>query len=67
MTDLFLALTAFGFVSFAAVLSTVSIHVALADRADERRRHRDLEALSRAAEERLDHRSVRGHVHAAAG
>jgi len=59
-----LALIATSFLTFGAVLSVVSIYVALAERADERRRQPVLEALSHQATERLEHRSEAGRRHA---
>jgi hypothetical protein len=64
MTDFMLALIAASFLTFGGILSTVSIYVALAERADERRRHPVLEALSHQAEERFEHRSQAGQAHA---
>ena len=64
MTDFMLALIAISFLTFGAVLSIVSIYVAMAERADERRRHPILEALSHQAEERLEHRCEAGRIHA---
>jgi hypothetical protein len=67
VTNFVLALIAFAFISFAAVLSSVSIHIAMAERADSRRRNQVLDAFSRAARERLANRSFGGRVHAEAG
>ena len=64
MTTFVLALIAAAFLTFAGVLSTVSISVALADRADERRRHRRLHQLEAQAEQRFEHRSQAGQAHA---
>ncbi len=66
MIDFMLALIAASFLTFGGVLASVSIYVALAERADERRRHPVLDALSHQAHERLEHRSAAGHTHAAA-
>jgi hypothetical protein len=65
MTDFMLALIAASFLTFGGVLGFVSIYVALAERADERRRHPVLEALSHQAEERLEHRAAAGRAHVA--
>jgi hypothetical protein len=64
MTDFMLALIALSFLTFGGVLSTVSISVALAERADARRRQPVLTALSDQAERRLVHRSEAGRTHA---
>jgi hypothetical protein len=64
VTDFMLALIATSFLTFGAVLSVVSVYVALAERADERRRQPVLEALSHQAVERLEHRSEAGRRHA---
>ena len=65
MIDFMLALIAVSFLTFGGVLSTVSISVALAERADVRRRNPVLAALSDQAEERFEHRSEAGRTHAA--
>ncbi|HXQ14686.1 MAG TPA: hypothetical protein VN814_08710 [Caulobacteraceae bacterium] len=65
MTDFMLALIAASFLTFGSVLASVSIFVALAERADERRHRPVLEALRHQAEERLEHRSEAGRRHAA--
>jgi hypothetical protein len=66
VTDFVLALIAASFLTFGGVLSSVSIYVALADLADQRRRNRVLEALSHQSEQRLEHRCEAGRAHAAA-
>ena len=64
MTNIVLAVVAIAFLTFGAVLSSVSIYVALADRADDRRRRAELTRLSANAERRFEQRSEAGRVHA---
>jgi hypothetical protein len=65
MATIVLAVFAAAFLTFGAVLSSVSIWVALGDRADFRRRHRELARLEAEAEARFEHRSPAGQAHAA--
>jgi hypothetical protein len=64
MTDFMLVVIAASFLTFGSVLASVSIYVALAERADERRRNPTLEALRRQEEERFARRSAAGRIHA---
>jgi hypothetical protein len=65
VTDFMLALIAASFLTFGSVLASVSIYVAFAERADNRRRGPLLDVLRHQAQERLEHRSEAGRAHAA--